>query len=269
MTKNFTLLSFDLEEFDLPKEFNQFIDENEMYEISKQGLKNILNLLAKHKIRATFFITTNFAKKYPELIKQMSKIHEIASHGYSHSDNYLEDISQIKSAKQELEKIIGKSIYGFRAPRFKINNIAGLHELGFEYDSSCHPTIAPGKYLKIKQNRKIHKLGNIVEIPLSTLPIFPFLRAPINWFIFKNFPKAYRKIFAKINFIFSDYLMLIFHSWEFYNISNFRIPSSYKKYSGKTMSDKLNNYLCWLKKINTEFITISDFLKIKNLVPTY
>lgn len=268
MTKNFALLSFDLEEFDLPKEFNQFIDESAMYEISKQGLKKILNLLARHKIKATFFTTTNFAKKYPEFIKQISKIHEIASHGYSHSDNYLDDISQIKIAKQELEKIIGKNIYGFRAPRFKINNISGLYEQGFKYDSSCHPTIAPGKYLKITQNRNIHKIGKIVEIPLSTLPLFPFLRAPINWFMFKNFPKTYRNFFAKINFVFSDYLMLIFHPWEFYDISNFNIPLAFKKYSGKIMIDKLNNYICWLKKINTEFVTISEFLKIKNLMST-
>jgi len=36
------LLTFDLEEFDLPLEFNQDIDEDEMYEISGRGLFNVL-----------------------------------------------------------------------------------------------------------------------------------------------------------------------------------------------------------------------------------
>ena len=48
MTKQI-LLSFDIEEFDLPREFDLHIDEMEMYEVSKKGLLKITVL-------ATIFI---------------------------------------------------------------------------------------------------------------------------------------------------------------------------------------------------------------------
>ncbi|HDK42737.1 MAG TPA: polysaccharide deacetylase, partial [Candidatus Pacearchaeota archaeon] len=179
------LLTFDVEEFDLPREFNQNISEEEMYEISKNGLFAVINLLDKHSIKATFFTTSNFAKKYPKIIKDLSKQgHEIACHGYSHSDDYLNSLSNIKIAKQEIEKIIKSKINGFRAPRFKIKNILGLSEFGFIYDSSLHPTWIPGRYMNLFKKRKIHKIEDITEIPLSTLPI---LRLPIFWLAFKNF----------------------------------------------------------------------------------
>ena len=235
------LLTFDLEEFDLPLDFNQNIDENEMYNISKKGLDSISNLLSIHNIKATFFTTTNFALKYSKIIKKISEAHEIASHGYSHSDSYLTDLSKIKKAKQELEKITEKKISGFRAPRFEINNIEKLYDFGFSYDSSSHPTIVPGKYFNINQNRKVHKIGRITEIPLSTLPLFPFLRAPINWYMFRHFPKIYRQMFARINSAFSNYLTLIFHPWEFTDISRFNVPTHFKKNSGQTSLKKLED----------------------------
>jgi len=265
MSRNI-LLSFDIEEFDLPKEFDQPIEEKEMYEISKQGLIKITNLLRKYKTKATFFITTNFALKYPKLIKELSESHEIASHGYSHSDNYLNGLSRVKKAKQELEKITRKEVKGFRAPRFEINNIGDLHNLGFTYDSSIHPTIAPGKYLRLNQIRIPHKIGKITEIPLSTLPLFPFMRAPINWYMFRHFPKSYRQIYARINYNFSNYLTLIFHPWEFVDISRFNIPNHFKKDSGKTALKNLEDYIIWCKKREYRFLTFSKF--IESYLPT-
>ena len=83
---NKILLTFDLEEFDLPREFNCDISEEKMYEISREGLSNVTELLRKHNIKGTFFVTLNFAKKYPDLIRELDKEgHEIASHGYDHS----------------------------------------------------------------------------------------------------------------------------------------------------------------------------------------
>jgi len=256
------LLSFDLEEFDLPKEFNQTIDEKDMYEISRMGLSKIMDIIEKQKIKATFFTTAKFALEFPGIIRNISKMHEIASHGYAHSDSYFGDLSRIKKAKKETERIIKKKVEGFRAPRFEISNIKKLHELGFSYDSSIHPTIAPGKYFKINQNRKAHKIGEITEIPLSTLPLFPFLRAPINWYMFRHFPKIYRQMYARINSAFSDYLMLIFHPWEFIDISRFNIPNHFKKNSGQIALENLENYIIWCKKRNYKFITFSEFNSI-------
>jgi len=57
----YILLSFDLEEFDLPREFNIEINDEEMYKISYEGCNNLLKIL---NVKSTFFVTANFARKY-------------------------------------------------------------------------------------------------------------------------------------------------------------------------------------------------------------
>ncbi len=45
----------------------------------------ILDILAEHDVRATFFVVGSLAEKYPELIlRELSEGHEIASHTWSH-----------------------------------------------------------------------------------------------------------------------------------------------------------------------------------------
>ena len=252
------LLTLDVEEFDLPKEFGCNISESEMYEISMNGLSNITSMLNKHDIKATFFVTANFAKKYPKILINLSEEgHEIASHGYDHSFSN-QSLNQIKKAKQEKEEIIGRMIIGYRAPRFNTMHLKDLPSLGFFYDSSIHPTFIPGRYMNLFKKRGVHKIGNMIEIPPSVLP---FVRLPIFWLAFKNFPEFYPKIFTKINFIFSDYLMLVFHSWEFANLENIKIPKFIKRKNGEEMLNLLEDYIIFSKKYH--FDTVGNFLKIR------
>ena len=90
------LLSFDIEEFDLPEEYNQKIDTKTKLNTSLRGLNKILNLLEKQGIKATFFVTAFFAEEYPEVIKKISQKHEIASHGLVHSSISARDIFKSK-----------------------------------------------------------------------------------------------------------------------------------------------------------------------------
>jgi len=251
------LLTFDVEEFDLPLEFGQSITQEQIFEIPKQGLTDLLSLLDKYNIRATFFTTAKFAKKHPSLIKEISQKHEIACHGYEHSDSYIKDISKIQIAKAEIEKIIGKKVKGFRAPRFEIQDIYLLSGLGFSYDSSVHPTVIPGRYMNLFKKRKAHKINEIIEIPLSVLPI---IRFPIFWLAFKNFPLFYSKAFTKINFLSNDYTMLIFHPWEFADLSQFNIPTYIKKKSGQDLLKMLEEYIIFCIRSGYEFSTIQDYL---------
>ena len=254
------LLTFDLEEFDLPLEFGQIISEKKMFEIPKEGLDNLLFLLDKYNIQATFFTTTIFAKKYPLLLKQISKKHEIACHGYEHSDSYIQDLEKIQSAKKEIEKIIGKKIKGFRAPRFEIEDINLLSGLGFSYDSSIHPTFIPGRYMNLFKKRKIHRIGDVIEVPLSVLPI---IRLPIFWIAFKNLPLTYSKIFTKLNFSSNNYTMLYFHPWEFADLSSVNIPNYIKKKNGEELLKMLEKYILFCKKNNYGFETIENYLRLQ------
>ena len=146
------LLTFDLEEFDLPLEFNQNIEEDGMYKISGKGLLNILKLLKTYDLKATFFTTTNFANNFKKTIKELSETYEIASHGYSHNQSLT--LENIKKAKEEKENIIGKSIKGFRAPRWNLKNTDIVAQAGFNYDSSSHPIYIPGRYFNLNKNKK-------------------------------------------------------------------------------------------------------------------
>jgi len=252
------LLTIDLEEFDLPREFNQEISEEEMYALSKSGLDNLMKLVSKHDIELTFFATANFAKKYPQTIKELSSKHEIASHGYSHSSS-AQSPEHIWLAKEEKEKIVGKKIRGFRAPRWGIKNIDSLSDLGLEYDSSTHPIFLPGRYMNLNQRRDIHKRGNIIEIPLSTLPI---VNLSIFWLAFKNFPLIYSKLFTRVNFslVNSPYTMLVFHPWEFTNIKKFNV-SPYIKRNHIMLLNKLEKYIIFCKKKGYKFSRIDRFLE--------
>ena len=124
------LFTIDLEEFDMPKEHGIKISKKEEYDVSKKGLINLIKILDKHKIKTTFFTTTDFAKSNPSLIKKLSKIHEIAYHGYSHSENHKKiSTKRLIQGKKELEKIIGKKVTGFRGPRFEFSNYKTLKKL--------------------------------------------------------------------------------------------------------------------------------------------
>lgn len=65
------LLSFDIEEFDMPFEYGKTISFEEQIAISIQGTTAILDLLQKHNAKATFFSTVTFAINAPDVIKKI------------------------------------------------------------------------------------------------------------------------------------------------------------------------------------------------------
>lgn len=258
------LLTFDIEEADILEEYNLTSNSEEHFNISKNGFIRLIDILQENNVNATFFVTASFAKKYPFLIKKLANQgHEIACHGYHHSDNYYNEkiFEKIKIAKEEIEKIINKPLKSFRAPRLQIKNIHKLNDFDFKNDSSTHPTWIPGRYFYISKPNKIYKIGNINEIPISALPFF---RTPIAWIAFRNFGLNYAKIFTKIKFLFSrkqnKYTMLLFHPWEFADIHIFNLPGYIKKNTGLKLVNMLDNYIKFCKKNKYNFDTIDNYL---------
>ena len=138
-------MSIDLEDYycDLPfSTWNQY--ESKVIE----NTQIILDLFEKYKVQATFFTLGYIAEKHPELIEKIkSQGHEIASHGYSHTDirkmtkeSFESDLLKSLSI---LEKISGERILGFRAPFFSITkqNLWAFDILKkhLRYDSSIFP----------------------------------------------------------------------------------------------------------------------------------
>ena len=79
------LLSFDTEEFDVPREHGVDYPLDEAMKVSVYGTNRILDCLLRNDVKATFFCTTNFAENAPEVMKRIiDEGHDIAAHGCDH-----------------------------------------------------------------------------------------------------------------------------------------------------------------------------------------
>ncbi len=251
------LLSFDIEEFDLPQEYCLAISKEDQFKFSLGGFRKIIEILDNLDVAATFFVTASFASKYPAVIRSISKKHEVASHNLMHSiREYSEE--EVMKSKRIIEEISGKKIYGFRMPRVKKVDYSSLGKLGFRYDSSVSPTYLPGRYNNYFEKRKAAKKERIYEIPISTPPL---IRLPY-WNFFRLFGIRYLKLLTKICLKNPGFVNIYFHPWEFNRLTCFKIPFYLRKsYSGARIERDLENYILWCKKNNFKFLTFSEFLK--------
>ena len=108
-----------------------------------EGVDNYLDWLKTNKIKSTFFILGELAIKHKDLLHRIDKEgHEIGSHGWNHKRPLLLPIREFREdiikSKKEIENIIGKEIYGYRAPCFSLdrNRLNIIFEEGYKYDSS-------------------------------------------------------------------------------------------------------------------------------------
>jgi polysaccharide deacetylase family protein (PEP-CTERM system associated) len=109
----------------------------------------LLDLLDRHRVRATLFFLGWVAERFPQLVvAAAARGHEVACHSYWHRpvyrlthDEFREDT---RRAKDVIESCSGQCVTGYRAPSFSI--LSGmdwareiLAEEGFLYSSSSHP----------------------------------------------------------------------------------------------------------------------------------
>ena len=250
-------LSFDVEEFDLPRERGWEISLADGVKVSAEGLEKIIQLCAEHKVRATFFCTGNFAKARPDLIKKLVKAgHEVACHGVDHFEPKKGDI---KKSKEILEKVVGAKVLGYRQPRmFKID-YTELDKCGYKYDSSVNPALIPGRYNNLKMSRKPFIVDGVLEVPVS---VATCVRVPMFWLALHLFPlKVYfglvRKVLKR-----DGYFTTYFHPWEFADLGGFKVVPWYiQKNSGEKLVKRLDYLIGELKKEKCEFTVYRDFLK--------
>lgn len=250
----YILLSFDVEEFDVPLEYGEKVKPSVQFDVSLAGLRNVISLLEYLQIKATFFVTANFALHHPELIEAIAKTHEIASHGFYHSQFCQEDLWK---SKQVLEEISGKTVSGFRMARLQPVDEHAILASGYQYNSSLNPTYLPGRYNNFFKPRTVHYQDHLLNLPVSVTPL---IRFPLFWLSFKNLPLPFIQLASRVTLDCDRYLSLYFHPWEFTDISKFKIPSYMKRRSGIQLINRLEQYLTWLKQ-QGEFTTISDWIK--------
>ena len=187
-----------------------------------ENLEKILEILKKHGIPATLFVTGQVLEKYSGLVKEWSKDFEIACHSFSH--RFWNTLS-IQERQKELDDFINlyrqifqKDPRGFRAPSHVIDKagIELLDEKGFLYDSSIVPHYPPfKKYRGYKGRAPLLPYRfegmNILEIPvrgqLSGIPLAgAWIRSLPIW--------IYQTLFSVSR---PEFITLNMHSWDIFD----------------------------------------------------
>lgn len=252
-------LSFDIEEFDMPLEYNGNIDFEEQIAVSRRGTEIILNLLKKYGINATFFSTVVFAENNKDIIERILKEgHELASHTYHHSKF---EIGDLKKSKERLEELFNEKIYGLRMPRMMKIDENEVAKAGYHYNSSINPTFLPGRYNNLHLPRRIFTESGILQIPASVSSGFRF---PLFWLSFHNLPFYFYKNLAKSALKKDNYLNIYFHPWEFVDITNkkYNLPFYTTKDVGSKMIDKFSKFLSWINETKHETITLKELAEL-------
>lgn len=115
----------------------------------ERGMNGLIDLLAQHETRATFFLLGPLAAAYPALVKRLAADgHELGCHGWSHDPVYTMTPDRFRKetlrAARTIEDIASQPVRAYRAAYFSITRAAlwaleVLADLGFRYDSSIFP----------------------------------------------------------------------------------------------------------------------------------
>jgi len=147
------------------------------------GADRLLELFARSRVKATFFVLGWIAERHPAMIRRIVESgHELASHGVQHvrADRQTRDQfrADVRRSKKMLEDIGGVAVKGYRAATFSIgaSNLWThdvLAEEGFAYSSSIYP-IAHDLYGMPDAPRAPFFAGKkgLLEVPLTTLRLF-------------------------------------------------------------------------------------------------
>ena len=188
-------LTIDVEDYFQVAALAEAVDREDWSSMEYRVEKNtdqLLELLDRKDLRATFFTLGWVAERSPELVRRIQKAgHEVASHGYIHQLVYSQTPEvfreETRKSKSILEDITGQPITGYRAASYSITAQSRwaldiLCEEGFEWDSSIFP-VHHDRYGMPGTPHEPYRLkapngGELLEFPLSTCPIGSY-RLPI------------------------------------------------------------------------------------------
>ena len=139
----------------------------------------LLELLAAHGCRSTFFVVGELALRHRDLIQQIDKAgHELASHSYAHELVYSQTRPQFREdlirSIDTLASITGKPPLGYRAPSWSVSMKKTpwfwetLAECGFLYSSSRMP-FKTFLYGDEESPLAPHKIDGVLEVPASVV----------------------------------------------------------------------------------------------------
>ena len=255
------LLSFDTEEFDVPREHGVNITLEDGMKVSVEGTCRILDVLKRNGVKATFFCTGNYARQAPEMIRRiMDEGHEVACHGVDHWQPKATDFAE---SKQIVEHVAGRLVYGYRQPRMFAVSDAEIKKAGYRYNSSLNPAFIPGRYMHLSEPRTWFMKDGVMQIPAS---VTPWVRFPLFWLALHNLPESLYHALVRRTLKHDGYFVTYFHPWEFYDLKEhpeYKIPFIIKNHSGREMAQRLDRFVKMLKANGNQFVTFSEFVDDK------
>ncbi|GAB4247679.1 MAG: polysaccharide deacetylase family protein [Candidatus Methylacidiphilales bacterium] len=246
------LLSFDVEEFDIPAEFGRMIGDDDQVAVGAKGLERVLMVLERTGVVATLFCTVRFAQACPELIRNAVQRHELGSHGWQHDRLNVEDLMRSREA---LEHQFGVPVLGFRPARFQPVPAKAVRSAGYQYHSSENPIWLPGRYNHWNKPRTVYRQDGLVQIPISASPV---LRFPLFWLAAKNYPEGIFRALTQWTLRRDGYVNLFFHPWELCEVGDWGLPFLVRARDGMKMSQWLERQIRWLQEC-AEFETLGAF----------
>lgn len=191
----------------------------------ERNINCILELLACHHTKATFFTLGWIAERYPDLIRQIvQQGHELASHGYGHEratdQTEAAFFADVHLAKLVLEDVAGGAVNGYRAPSFSIGqtNLWAydcLARAGYRYSSSIYP-IRHDHYGSPQAPRFAYEAqAGVMEIPITTLRVLRRNLPASGGGYFRLLPYALsRWMLNRVNRVDGEAGIFYFHPWE-------------------------------------------------------
>jgi polysaccharide deacetylase family protein (PEP-CTERM system associated) len=190
----------------------------------------LLDALAEHGIKATFFVVAEIACSNPDLVRAIHRAgHEVASHSWSH--RRIHNLSpaafreDVRTSKDALEQVTGQIVLGYRAPTFSIVRQTAwaldiLAETGLAYDSSVYP-VRHDRY-GVPAAPRVPYLArglehSLLEIPPATLRLLGVNIPTGGGGYFRLLPLALMEwtIRQALGLSRPSVVMLYFHPWEF------------------------------------------------------
>lgn len=190
------ILSVDVEDYFHPSEVQRTVDHSRWDALPSRvcdSTAEVLDLLAAHHTRATFFILGWVAERFPALVRRIAAAgHELACHSYAHSLVYNLSPAAFKAdtlrAVSAIAHASGVRPTAYRAPSYSITRaslwaLETLIECGFTADSSIYP-VRHDRYGIPGHPRHPHILrtpsGPILEVPPATAALSPSRIVPVG-----------------------------------------------------------------------------------------
>lgn len=225
-------ISFDVEEYYHALNFRSIVARASQHlnRRVEYATMRVLEYLADCSTRATFFVLGDVAKDHPNLVRTIADAgHEIASHGVSHKTVGELGVDAFRaeavSSKNDLEDIIGRPVYGFRASTFSIVSdtlwaLDVLWEAGYRYDSSIFPVMHDRygipKFSRVPVRIDGQDGRSGIEFPLLTLTLPGGLNLPVGGGgYFRLFPSALIHWAIRRMNASSHPAIIYLHPWEF------------------------------------------------------